>query len=537
MKSQSTTIRLQHQACSTACLLIVDENHQERHVLPTTGELTIGRSSDVDITINDDSVSRKHATIRTGNASITTIEDLGSANGTKVQGVAIPPGEHQRLARYDLIEIGSVQIVLQYIDHPARTRVLCPQSEFESRASEACSRASRDASALALVRVTEISPDVYDALTLQLAEILDSEDIVTEIDSGQVEFIVSSRDHNEVVDQLRASFATLKITPQLSIAVHGQDGISASTLVTRLRGRRNAATRTQLLPLATQDMKALYSLATKLAPSNIAMLIIGEEGTGKTTLARYIHQNSSNPDENLHIVDCALFRGAQSARNLFGDGGIQKLSSQSTLLLENIDVLDFEQQEKLNAYLDDEACVPRMLATIRHPIDEFLASGMFRTDLYYRLCGLSLDVPPLRQRREDLFSLARHFLSPLSQTSNIALDKSVEELLCNYSWPGNIRELQNVIELAALLAGGSKLTVEHFPEKKMRATLSIANEEASSAQPAKPGLRAPTMTKEQIARALEKCGGNQTRAAAELQVSRRTLSKWIGRFGLPRPRK
>ncbi|MBL4633757.1 MAG: FHA domain-containing protein [Kofleriaceae bacterium] len=136
--------------------MVIDQAHHQRYVLPATGEVKIGRGSDVDIVLNDNSVSRHHAIVRTSNASIVTIEDLGSANGTKVQGSTLRKNTHTRLHRYDLIEVGTVQIILQYVDSPARTCLFCPTGEFENRVSNACARANQDRSSLSLVAISGI---------------------------------------------------------------------------------------------------------------------------------------------------------------------------------------------------------------------------------------------------------------------------------------------------------------------------------------------------------------------------------------------
>ncbi len=518
--------------------MVIDQAHHQRYVLPKTGEVKIGRGSDVDIVLNDDSVSRHHAIVRTSNAGIVTIEDLGSANGTKVQGAVVRKNTHTPLHRYDLIEIGAVQIILQYVDSPARTCIFCPTSEFENRVSNACARATQERSNLSLVEISGIPHSACTSLQLQLANILDDEDVVTEFVGGRAELLVVSRSPKEIEEQLRQIGRDTGYTLGIVVMVHGEDGLVSSELIARLRENHFSSSRTRdQIKMVSPIMDNLYALAGKIANSRMSIMIVGEEGTGKTSLARFIHEHCQQA-QYFSEVDCAQPCSETLQQRLWDKkSGALEQGSDSTILLRNIDCLTSDLQEQLIAFLEVAPDLPQLISTVRRPIEDSVQSALFRADLYYRLCGVSLDIPPLRQRNADLLSLSRHFLS-LTGSANIAIPADVEQLLSSYSWPGNIRELQNSIELAALLAEGSILRLEHFPATKMRTTLAIAEVVPPVViSPAKPGMRAPGMTKEQIILALEQCGGNQTRAAKQLQVSRRTLTKWIGRFGLPRPRK
>ncbi|MBL4633758.1 MAG: sigma-54-dependent Fis family transcriptional regulator [Kofleriaceae bacterium] len=361
---------------------------------------------------------------------------------------------------------------------------------------------------------------------------------MTEFVGGRAEVLVMSRSPREIEEQLQQICHDTGCTPTIVVKVHGRDGLVASELISGIRENLFASTRTSdHVELASPIMHNLYALAEKIANASINIVIVGEEGTGKTSLARFIHEHSQQA-QNFSEIDCAQPCSETLQRRLWDKkSGILEQGAGSTILLRNIDCLTPDLQEQLMTFLNSAPRLPRIISTVRRPIEDSVQSALFRTDLYYRLCGVSLDIPPLRQRNDDLLSLSRHFLR-ITGSANIAIPGDVEQLLSSYSWPGNIRELQNSIELAALLAEGSALRLEHFPATKMRTTLAVAEVVLPIViKAAKPGMRAPGMRKEQIILALEQCGGNQTRAAKQLQVSRRTLSKWIGRFGLPRPRK
>jgi DNA-binding NtrC family response regulator len=218
----------------------------------------------------------------------------------------------------------------------------------------------------------------------------------------------------------------------------------------------------------------------------------------------------------------------------------------------------------------------RFVAATNRDLDADIISGRFRQDLYFRLNGMTVHIPPLRERTEEIEDLARGFIADSCNHHNVPrpeLSEEVSDLLLRYTWPGNIRELRNVIERAVILASDGVIRSEHLPLEKMTATISTritpstppkpvtpVNTAAATIMPGPLETPVPTAFSEQntsspltlgdrlkrdvqeverqhIIDALSRCGGNQTRAAQELGISRRTLISRLETYGIPRPLK
>jgi DNA-binding NtrC family response regulator len=194
----------------------------------------------------------------------------------------------------------------------------------------------------------------------------------------------------------------------------------------------------------------------------------------------------------------------------------------------------------------------RFVAATNRDLEADVANGLFREDLFFRLNGLGLTIPPLRDRPVELEPLARSFVASACQQmerSTLALSDAVIECLRTYRWPGNVRELRNVMERAVVLCSGPRLEIEHLPDAVVRADSQspIRRSEPPSYDSSRPTL-SPEVEHERfqaeirslerlrIMEALRRCGGNQTQAAQMLGMSRRTLVSRMGEFNLPRPR-
>jgi DNA-binding NtrC family response regulator len=189
----------------------------------------------------------------------------------------------------------------------------------------------------------------------------------------------------------------------------------------------------------------------------------------------------------------------------------------------------------------------RFVSATNSDLEREVQRGNFREDLFYRLDGVTLHIPPLRERKSEILELARAFLEEnareLGRTSPRLSDRA-RDLLLGYSWPGNIRELKNVMERASLLAIDDEILPEHLPVEKLSTDWRAVPQQPEES--AGPGQRLTETDLERmmedeerrkIMDALDKCGGNQTRAADLLGMSRRTLSKRLNKYGVPRPRK
>jgi two-component system, NtrC family, response regulator AtoC len=309
-------------------------------------------------------------------------------------------------------------------------------------------------------------------------------------------------------------------------------------------------------------MRALYAQASRAARSSICVLLFGETGVGKEVLARAIHAHSPRSAGPFMGINCAALSESLLESELFGSekgaftgalqarAGLFEASHGGTVFLDEVGELPLATQAKLLRVLE-ERVVTRLGSTRSRPIDvRFVAatnrdietegvSDGFRRDLFFRLNGISLTIPPLRERAAEVEIFARKFLTSacveLELPEKLTLSPEALELLRSYSWPGNVRELRNAIERAAVLCTGSTILPEHLPPSMLNRTPRPAGP-ARDATSHLPG-EIRNLERTRIVEALESCNGNQTRAAELLGISRRTLVSRLAEFGLPRPRK
>jgi DNA-binding NtrC family response regulator len=308
--------------------------------------------------------------------------------------------------------------------------------------------------------------------------------------------------------------------------------------------------------VADDAMAALYRLIDRVAPSQINVLLLGETGVGKEVLAQELHRRSRRASGPFLKLNCAALTESLLESELFGHEkgsftgavkqklGLLEAAAGGTVFLDEAGEMPPATQAKLLRVLEERR-VMRVGATSSVPIDvrfvfatnrdleAEVARGAFRADLYYRVNGLSVIIPPLRERLGEIEPLARSFLAaaaaregrPVPQFSADAL-----EAMRAWSWPGNIRELKNVIDRALLLAGEAEVSAQ---------ALGLGEVAARPASAPAPGLREEREAAERraVIDALEKTGGNQTRAAELLGVSRRTLVSRLQEYGLTRARK
>jgi DNA-binding NtrC family response regulator len=286
--------------------------------------------------------------------------------------------------------------------------------------------------------------------------------------------------------------------------------------------------------IVSDAMRQLMAVVERVARSNATVLILGESGCGKEVLARAIHHYSSRSqkpwvDLNCgalpeHLIESELFgydRGAFSGANTHKPG-LFELAHQGTIFLDEIADLDMKMQVKLLRVLDGVGYYRlggvkkvnvdvRIAAATNQELETAVAEGRFRSDLYHRLTQITLRVPPLRKRIEDIAPLACHFLA--LHDPSLRFSQEAIQALERHSWPGNIRELRNVVIRAAVLVLGDEIRAEdlplhHLPEQ----------EEAS-------GGSLENMERKMIFDALDSTNGHQQKAAAKLGISRRTLSR------------
>jgi two-component system response regulator FlrC len=295
--------------------------------------------------------------------------------------------------------------------------------------------------------------------------------------------------------------------------------------------------------------RRLYALAERVADSDATILIAGESGSGKEVLARYLHTRSGRADAPFLAINCAAIPENMLESMLFGyekgayTGAYQSRAGKfeqangGTLLLDEISEMELGLQAKLLRVLQEreverlggQRVIPldvRVLATTNRRLDEAVRDGRFREDLYYRLNVLPLVVPPLRERPADILPLARRFLAEHARDRELRLGNDAEQALLGHGWRGNVRELQNCIQRAALLARGPDIGA---------ADVVFADEldgMAAEMVPAAPALEGDLRQREQelILEALSAAGGNRKETAQRLGISPRTLRYKLARL-------
>lgn len=306
-------------------------------------------------------------------------------------------------------------------------------------------------------------------------------------------------------------------------------------------------------------MQKLYALIERVAKGQISVLILGETGVGKEVVADAIHRASPRSEASILKISCATLSEALLESELFGHErgaftgavtakpGLVELADGGTVFLDEVGELTPSLQAKLLRLLETREVIRvgglrskpvdvRFLFATNRDLEEAVTRGAFRSDLFFRLKGAVVEVPPLRERSSEIVPLAEAFLARAAEQMDLAhvptLSHAAKARLLARSWPGNVRELRNEIERAALLSNSGEIQADEFAlETDRRAGMTGA---------VRPTQVPPSDThheRERIAQALLDCGGNQSRAAESLGIPRRTLVRKIAQFGLPRPRK
>jgi two-component system response regulator AtoC len=309
------------------------------------------------------------------------------------------------------------------------------------------------------------------------------------------------------------------------------------------------------------EMKRIFDTVKRLANFNTTILISGESGTGKELLARAIHHNSPRRDKPFVAINCGAIPANLVESELFGHRkgsftdairdkrGLFEEAHGGTIFLDEIGELPLHLQVKLLRVLQeqqirrvgDEQNIDvdvRVLAATLRDLEADVKVGRFRDDLFYRLNVVSIKLPALRERPEDIPLLVEHFLSKLSRKLGISItqiESDALRLLIRYHWRGNVRELENCIERAMVMTDGDVVNSDALPEHVKGSIHELRGPEAVAAETALSlsiKERTRSLEIELIQRALEKTGGNRTRAAKILEISHRALLYKLKEYGL-----
>jgi len=293
-------------------------------------------------------------------------------------------------------------------------------------------------------------------------------------------------------------------------------------------------------------MRAL-DVAARVAPTDATVLIRGETGTGKELVAKAMHFQSARRDRPFVTINCAAIPRELLESELFGymkgaftgalthKKGKAEIADGGTMLLDEIGEMPMELQvrvlrliqereiEKIGARTPTKVDV-RIIAATHRNLEAMVKDGVFREDLYYRLLVVPIELPSLRERRSDIPDLVWHFLEKAKRKHNrsdVMLNSDLLPIFSNYSWPGNVRQLENAIERMVLLSGGPEITHKDLPDFLL---VGGPSNVAPKVELPDEGINLDAVEKNLIMRALERFGGNQTRAANFLNMSRRTLA-------------
>ncbi|MBK6687375.1 MAG: sigma 54-interacting transcriptional regulator [Deltaproteobacteria bacterium] len=525
--------------------------------LPEHGTLTIGRG-EADVVITDPEASRLHVRLHVG--AEVEVEDLASANGTRLDGQPLPASTPVPWSIDSKLEIGSTLLLLHRFTESALRPRLRTHGYFEARLEDECARNARGPRLpFGVLRLAIEGDRADEVISTALATALKPNDVAAAYGAGYYEILIveATRQRVEAIGKaLEEALKAAGCFVERAQVMSPDDGKSAEELLGRLTARLEDEVdpTTSEVIVEAPVMRELYGLVDRVAKAPISVLLLGETGVGKELIAAALHERSRRSGPFVRINCAALseqlieselfghekgaFTGAESAKT-----GLLELADQGTIFLDEVGELAAGTQAKLLRALEERSFLRvggtsprsvevRVVAATNRDLPALAETEGFRADLYYRLNGITLVVPPLRDRVQEILPMARWFARRFARSAGLSAPTilpEAEALLEGYRWPGNVRELRNAIERAVLLAEAGGIAARHLPMDKLAVPRAPA--------PSPPGSDELTAKRKEVVDALQRSGGNQKRAAELLGVSRQTFAKWMFRCGLPRPRK
>jgi two-component system response regulator AtoC len=548
--------------------------------LPASGTARVGRDETADVRILDEGASRLHAELHVDERGQLFIEDLGTPNGTFLREEKIAPRKRVAFQPGEAITIGYTILMVQRRRPALETRRLRTHAVFEERLHEACERASATAATLAVVRVRVEDEEPAGRAADLVAASLSATDLLAQYAPGDYEVLLPDTGPERpraLALRLERRLRAEGLEAQTAVALYPGDGRTADALIGRanelLRGDDGQAAGEPVFK--SEAVRKVYRMAERAAAGQsanglISVLILGETGVGKDVLASWVHKKSPRAKGPMVSINCGALPANLLESELFGHKkgaftdaseakvGLLEAAEGGTVFLDEIGDMPLLLQVKMLQAIENRVVTRlgevkprpidvRFIAATHRDLEARVASEEFRQDLYFRLNQISLTLPPLRERPGEIEALAQRFLLAASggrrapRLSGEALD-----ILRAYFWPGNARELRNMIERALVWCDGPEITAEHLDIEKMRATMLVATPSTAStssraaevdddAVPA--GLTAAEREERAlIVRTLKECAGSQSATAKKLGMSRGTLIERIKRYGIRRPR-
>ena len=539
--------------------------------------IVIGRAWPADVVVRDIKLSRRHAMFTWFEGEV-TVDDLGSTNGTLVNGKAV---ERATIRAGDEVNLGSVSVSLHQLS-PRELEAHAVESydRFADRLEKEVLRARTFHRPFSLLMLRAIGDSAHVRHFLpELHELLRPVDIVGLYGPGTLLVALPEID-GEGARRPAESAATLRAPSGarllVGVAEYPAGASSAEELVAATRAAARLATfeapvqlppsSPDLLPrnegrvvVGDPKMRALYDMVARVAPSNAPVLVTGETGTGKELVARAIHQRSPRSGKPMRSVNCGAIPSTLLESTLFGHErgaftgadrrkpGIFEQAEGGTVFLDEIGELSARAQVALLRVLETKRVSPvgsteeiavdvRVVAATHRDLEAMCRDGGFRMDLFYRLETITLEVPPLRRRLDEIGELVDLFASEAASASGTipkSIDPAALDLLRRYSWPGNVRELRNVIERAVVIADGTSIAADDLSDRIRGGSPDRApaeNNEPVGDLEFKERVR--QYETDLILDALRRTEGNQTRAAKLLRMPLRTMVHKIKTYGI-----
>ncbi len=527
--------------------------------------LTLGRHATSAVSIPDPTLSKIHAKFELRGADV-WLEDLGSRNGTTVDGAALT--SPRRVGPGDEIRLGAVAVEI-HVRESGPALGLEPYERFRQESAEELLAARRlgEPRALLLLRASEPLPiqEWYPRVRKLLVPPFRAAAY------GPHEVLLLSRNNG-----LEAAMTLSPGPPRLvgALALFPEDAAGVDELIERarealprtssetpvVRARRGVTMDAAPEVVASGSMAPVMALAAKVARTKLPVLLIGETGVGKEVLAQRIHAWSGQAEGPLRSINCGsippqliesvlfghekgAFTGADKLRRgLFeeADGGtvfldeLGELSAEAQVAL--LRVLEERRFSRVGSSQDIDVDV-RVIAATHRDLEEMVSTGSFRRDLLYRLNAVTITIPPLSQRPEEIEPLVWSFLARARAVHGAQAEHISKEALAalrDYSWPGNIRELRNVIDRAAVIADSPEIGLADLPDA-VRARSQPASEEADADGPTL-RLKVQGYEKKVLTEALEAAGWNMAQAAKALGIPYRTFTGKLRQLGIQRPK-
>lgn len=544
-------------------------------------ETLIGSHGEVDALVPHPTVSRRHAILRRSGEGI-TLEDLGSSNGTQVDGQRIRGVVEVRVG--SRLAFGTVPGELEEVREGDLLPALSigpPAAEVEAELPEpkvaSLGRATLSSSALEEFTLRQL-PGLLEVLRSKAAPVEVAQAVGAAVfaafpclevsiysgrgegraiwfearasQSPPEEPEALSRTEGEV--EVRVIFFPSSLGKVYGPVVDAMLHLVALGKRTTLRRHQQVSLGPPPLPApATVDrrVRELYQRAAQIAPGDIGVLIGGESGTGKEVLARYLHRASGRPQDCFVALNCAALPRDLLELELFGieqavatgvdaRPGKFELAEGGTLFLDEIGDMALETQAKILRVLQEgevyrlggkqpRSARSRILAATNRDIDAMVKSGAFRSDLYHRIAGWVVRLPPLRERRGDIPNLAAYFLNREAQRRGVLIagvSRSALDALLAWDWPGNVRELEREIARASLFLGDGELLESSFLDDAVRGCLDHVGTSLKEIL--------DRTERSEIEKALAMEGGDTATAAERLGVGRSTLYRRMKTLGV-----